>query len=417
MSTTRENHRSRSRDRKHEPQEDVREAVDQVDRDRAERVELWKRRYREYLDSQGDGRGDGRGKVPVTPFLLMRYGPTDMGARPMTSATRFWETPYIWVESSDKYGNAVAGEPNYLHALVFNGGAFQAAPVKVDFYWANPSLGLGAANMNYVGTEWVMIDRLSSQDVRCPTPWIPSVVNDGHECVMVNTTCTLADPILQPFQPMLDRHVGQKNLHVIAGHAGQKLVYTLQVNNLFPVAMPALITARFSQLLMTDRGHNIPLYQLGGLAATFDPRRTKPAQEATDLYERETHAHRITQRMASLERRARVDRSLAFQPLEGMGMSIAVQTRGARGMVQPAGVGTFASHLFASLDAFREIPTSGRQGMVIEELSLEAYAFQSIDVQVEIPVSAESGQIFVTHLANQAGPFTVGGYTIVAIIE
>jgi hypothetical protein len=393
---------------------DVREAVEEQDRDRARRMEEWEKRYGDLLKSQD---GHGRDETPVTPFLLIRYANIDGGARPITSATRFWETPFIWVESSDPYGNAVAGEQNFLHALIFNGGAFQAAPVKVDFYWANPALGLGPANMNYVGTEWVEIPRLGSKDVRCPTPWVPVVVNNGHECVMVNSSCALSDPILHPFQPTLDRHVGQKNLHVVAGKAGQKLLYTLQVTNIFPIEMPALITAQFTQLMLTREDHNIPLHQLGGFAATFSMREKTSHFRLTDTYVRDSPAHRIAQRGAALERRATIPASIPFKPLRGRGMAVTVDARGPRGTIQSGEMGRYTGDLFAALDMFREGRGGNPEGVVIEKLHLDAFSFQTIEVQVDVPADAEAGQIFVTHLSHYAGPLTVGGYSMVVVIQ
>jgi len=397
----------------------MRDAVDRVDRERAERIQEWQRLYGEYLDREKDhkDRERGRGEVPVTPFLLLRYAKTDMGVRPITAASRFWETPYIWVESSDPYGNPVAGESNYLHALVFNGGAFQAAPVKVDFYWADPSLGLGPASMNYIGTEWVMIDSLGSFDVRCSAAWIPTVVNDGHECVMVNTSCALADPILQPFQPLLDRHVGQKNLHVVPGHAGQTLMYTLQVNNIFPIPMQTTIAVRFDQMAVIRGAGDFPLHQLGGLAATDDLRTAHPGLDLTDIYVRHSDAHRIAQRSAVLERHSRTSAPRFFTPLEGMGMAISVESRGPRGMMQSTGMGRFAGDLLTSLDTFREMPGTGYEGRAIQDFMLEPFALQSVDVQLQVPTNAEPGQIFIARLSQHAGPLTVGGYSIVVVIE
>lgn len=394
---------------------DVRKAVEEQDRDRARRIEEWQRRYGELLKGK-HGEHDP-GETPITPFLKIMYSALDTGARPITPATRFWETPYIHVESSDQYGNAVAGEPNFLHAEIFNGGAFQAAPVQVDFYWANPALGLGPANMNYIGTEWVEIPRLGSEDVRCNTPWIPVMVNDGHECVMVNCSCWLSDPILYPFQPMLDRHVGQKNLHVVAGKAGQKLVYTLQVNNVFPIEMHALIVARFTQLMLTEEGHKIPLHQLGGFAATFSMHEKTSPFHMTDVYERDSTAHRISQRGAALARRASVPAPVSFKRLEGRGMSVAVNTSGPRGTIKVGKMGRFAGDLFESIDMFRGDHGIDPEGTIIAKLSLDAFSFQTIEVQVDVPPDAKPGQIFVTHLSYHTGPLTVGGYSMVVIVK
>ncbi len=399
---------------------DVREAVDEQDRDRERRIEEWKKRYQAWLDGEKDdqdGFGEHGEPPPVTPFLLIRYGPTDLGARPIPAGTAYWASPDVWVESSDPYGNAVAGEPNTLHARIFNLGAFQAAPVQVDFYWANPALGLGPANMNHIGTEWVEVPSLGSVDVACTTPWIPVMVNNGHECAMVNCSCWISDPILYPFQPTLDRHVGQRNLNVVAGKAGMKLLYTLQVTNVFPIEMPVLVTAVFERLTMTKEARQIPLHELGAMAAGFATQGTKPSFGLTDRYMVGNPAHRLAQRGARLERRASTESPTYFRAADTTGMTVMTSLTDRRGTIDAERAGVFAGNLFASLDAFRKGRGGEPKGTVIERFSLDALSFRMIDVQIDVPTNAERGDIFITHLFHHAGPWTVGGYAIAVVIE
>src|SRR2546421_11043000 len=133
----------RPREEDSRSRKDVRGLLEEYDKVRQEEVARRRREYEAWLKDQKGG-----DQPPVTPFLLIRYSTTDLGARPIPPGVPFWSSPDIWVESSDPAGNPVAGEPNFLHARIFNLGAFQAAPVQVDFYWANPALGLGPANMN-----------------------------------------------------------------------------------------------------------------------------------------------------------------------------------------------------------------------------------------------------------------------------
>ena len=144
-----------------------------------------------------------RGEKPRTwtPWLLIRYALTDIGLRPVPASEKTYKSPDIRIESSDPLGNAVAGELNYIHAKIFNLGKADAVPVKVDFYWGDPSLGLGAEHMNLVGTEWVQVRSHTSVDVRCNTPWVPVFVNKGHECLKVNCSNPILDPIMTPFDP------------------------------------------------------------------------------------------------------------------------------------------------------------------------------------------------------------------------
>lgn len=154
-------------------------------------------------------------RAPYSPWLIIPSDLSDYGQRPLPPKTPFYASPFISVESPDPSGRPLAGAKNFLLAKVFNLGAASAAPTKVDFFWADPSVGLGPSDFTLIGTEWVEVQPLSSTVVKCKTPWIPTYLNNGHECVMVNCDNHILDPILAPFQPWSDRHVGQRNLAVL----------------------------------------------------------------------------------------------------------------------------------------------------------------------------------------------------------
>ncbi len=194
---------------------------------------------------------DCKSRSRWTPWLLMRYSLSDRGLRPIAPGDVFWASPDIWIESSDPMGQAVAGEDNFVHARIFNLGAADAAPVKVDFYWADPSLGLGPATMNPIGSEWVEIFSDALIDVRCGKPWVPTYLNGGHECVVVQCDNHILDPLRRPFQPTLDRHVALHNLAVLKARPGETVSFRMTVNNLFPVPAPTTITARVEHLILS----------------------------------------------------------------------------------------------------------------------------------------------------------------------
>ena len=148
-----------------------------------------------------------------SPWLVVPCHATDDGAAPRPAT--YWASPFIWIESPDSSGMTLAGAENHVAAVVFNLGAATAAPTRVDFFWADPSVGLGAADFHWIGTESVEVQPMSSKVVRCATPWIPTFLNGGHECVLVNCDNHVLDPILAPFQPWADRHVGQCNFAVL----------------------------------------------------------------------------------------------------------------------------------------------------------------------------------------------------------
>ncbi|MGZ4618751.1 MAG: hypothetical protein ACXV3F_08490 [Frankiaceae bacterium] len=207
---------------------------------------------------------DPRKRRTWTPFLVVPYksvnpvvpGQTpDLGrTRPVPSAEAFWASPYIVVENSGGIGlTARASEENFVRARVFNFGKATSAPTQVDFYWADPSLGLTPGTFHRIGTEWVEIRHGASLEVRCRAPWVPVVLNGGHECLVINTSNPMMavpagvnfgpfDPIQMPFAPRLDRHVGQRNLTVVPGTAGKPMTVSVTLTNMLPFGALMVIT-------------------------------------------------------------------------------------------------------------------------------------------------------------------------------
>lgn len=163
------------------------------------------------------------------PFLFLRAFPGDTGTRPV--AGPFWESPDIFIVPGvdpalapavpASFGDtALARQPNTLYAHVWNLGQSAAAEVVVEFYWVDPSLGVGPANAHLIAQTMVSLGARGSARahavVKCPVAWIPDFLNGGHECLLVRVWDNSSD---LPGAPMLDarvnRHVGQRNIHVI----------------------------------------------------------------------------------------------------------------------------------------------------------------------------------------------------------
>ncbi|WP_459204454.1 hypothetical protein ACQVRV_18790 (plasmid) [Ralstonia pseudosolanacearum] len=148
-------------------------------------------------------------------WLVLPCNASDYGPRALPSGTPYWASPFVWAERPSPSGNPVAGAENHIVARVVNLGAATTAPTKVDVFWSDPSVGLGAADAHFIGTESVEVQPMASQVVRCATPRIPSDLNDGHECVFVQCDNHVLDRLRLPFPPWADRHVGQRNMHVL----------------------------------------------------------------------------------------------------------------------------------------------------------------------------------------------------------
>jgi hypothetical protein len=111
--------------------------------------------------------------------------------------------------------------PNTLYAHVWNFGRAQAANVIVQFFWCDPTLGIGPGSANLVGETMVSLGARDSGRshavVKCPTTWVPTFVNGGHECLVVRIWDETSDGLgTPPWDAALNRHVAQRNIHVIA---------------------------------------------------------------------------------------------------------------------------------------------------------------------------------------------------------
>ena len=167
-------------------------------------------------------------RVVFLPQLLVRTYVGDLGARPYGGV--FWESPDIWVAFGDPSmtpdlppnpgGSPIVGEPNTLYAHVWNLGLAPLAGVSVEFLVFNPSITFaGQPPLFRAATRVDLAGRSTPSEchklVKCPVPWVPTVVNDGHECVIVRVS-GVGDTLARPheFEPTYDRHVGQRNLNV-----------------------------------------------------------------------------------------------------------------------------------------------------------------------------------------------------------
>ena len=194
------------------------------------------------------------------PFLFMRANAGDLGARPVVGP--FWESPDILLLAGvdpavapavppDLGQTAHAGKPNTLYAHVWNFGLAQAPNVVVEFYWCDPSLGIGATGAHLIGVTVVSLGARGSGRshavVKCPAPWFPTFVNGGHECLLVRvwdeTSDGLGDP---PWDAALNRHVAQRNIHVVA--AGDQAMHAMARLADQPLLLPPPLTLQVGPL-------------------------------------------------------------------------------------------------------------------------------------------------------------------------
>ena len=164
------------------------------------------------------------------PFLFMRANQGDLGARPVIGP--FWESPDVLLLAGIDPAiaparppalgeTALAGKPNTIYAHVWNFGLAQAPNVVVEFYWCDPSLGINPSSANLIGQTMLSLGARGSGRahavVKCPVGWVPTFINGGHECLVVRCWEETSDGLgTPPWDAAMNRHVAQRNIHVIA---------------------------------------------------------------------------------------------------------------------------------------------------------------------------------------------------------
>ena len=130
-------------------------------------------------------------------------------------------SPDIWVVPGDDPdgtpGIPAAGEGSYVWARVHNTGTVEVENVEVDFYWGNPATTLTPGSCTLIGSSFVSPPP-GDAEVLCVSQWVPSWVNNGHECLIVQLIepgSTPPSPAV-PFNPQSDPQCAQHNLSLLA---------------------------------------------------------------------------------------------------------------------------------------------------------------------------------------------------------
>ena len=139
-------------------------------------------------------------------------------------------SPDIWVvpgsDPSGPQGIPSAGQSSYVWARVHNTGTDGVAGAAVNYYWANPATMITQDTATPIGVSYVDLDAGQTSEVLCLTPWVPSWVNGGHECLIAEVVSAADPPPARtpddPFDPPGERQMAQRNLNLI--HATQGLV-------------------------------------------------------------------------------------------------------------------------------------------------------------------------------------------------
>ncbi len=150
----------------------------------------------------------------------------------------WWLSPNVWAvsashptDSSPGELSPVAGKQYFLKAQVRNTETFRINNVQVNLYWAHSSLAITRSNAHLVGNAFVSVDGGKTAEVLCLSPWVPTFVIQGHECLIAeiaqeNTTSSLL------LDAINDPHVAQRNLSVVMTLGPSSFHFPFEVSNL-----------------------------------------------------------------------------------------------------------------------------------------------------------------------------------------
>jgi hypothetical protein len=184
----------------------------------------------ENFDPDGSRKDRHERKPRFKVELLCRTFVGDNGVRPLGDIV-FWESPDIVIEGpSGDPDISTPGQVNKVKVHVWNLGLADCWAAHVDLYWCNPSVGVNPGVASPIGSKVVPL--AAGQHAIVSFDWIPVVVNQGHECLVAQVYDPVSDPIVAPFNPRQDRHIGQRNVSVVELPAGQTMTFDFFSQNL-----------------------------------------------------------------------------------------------------------------------------------------------------------------------------------------
>lgn len=196
-------------------------------------------------------------------YLFIKDNPADNGSEPLPPGMPFWISPDITIIKPDgsRGAEALAGQQNIVEVFVNNNGDMEALDADVDVFHADPSTAFTPATATRIGIGPLTIPPTSRKEITFP--WTPLASESGHRCLLARVSLFI------PFDSYLngsifdvpgDRHVSQRNLHVVpVGDADEtefrfKIVNPLRASAAFAVHATEIRDERQLDLLRMSTG-------------------------------------------------------------------------------------------------------------------------------------------------------------------
>lgn len=206
--------------------------------------------------------GGDEGEYPDATHLYIRTNPADDGSEPLAAGLAFWQSPDIVIikPNGSRGTEAVADAVNQVEVTVTNDGGIPATDAFVDVFFGDPSTVMTPATTTLIGGGYVSIPAISTASATFP--WTPSQPDAGHRCLLARVSLVIPpDTYVNGtlFDVTNDRHIAQRNIHVVAMTSGQKAM-----SFSFRIANPnfeesTLFTIQSAQIRRKDPGRLLTL--------------------------------------------------------------------------------------------------------------------------------------------------------------
>lgn len=193
-------------------------------------------------DKVRDGNPDDNGhKPPFDPrtYLYIRRHPLDNGIVPLPAGLETWMSPDILVTPQGGMPGDIAapGVTNQVSVTVTNAGGIDAVDAYVDVFLADPSTTITPSTATLIGAGFLTIPGYNTATIS--VNWTPGSGDSGHRCLLArvslpNTGDTYANPAI--FDVVGDRHVAQRNIHVVELAGRKSMTFGFVVVNPLPDA-------------------------------------------------------------------------------------------------------------------------------------------------------------------------------------
>jgi len=186
------------------------------------------------------------GEFDGKTYLYIRTNPADTGVEPLAPGLDFWVSPdIIVVKPGGAMGDeAVADEENQIQVIVTNAGGLQATDAWVEAYFADPSTVMTPATTTLVGGGFVTVPPYNT--ATASFPWTPPSSQAGHRCLFARVSLAIPfDSYVNPaiFDVVGDRHVAQRNIHVVSMANAKRMSFAFVVVNPSEKAAQVLVRA------------------------------------------------------------------------------------------------------------------------------------------------------------------------------